>query len=79
MRSVKCEVCQRSIELTTNDLAGAALDQRTEFHCPGCGSIQEIAYCREGLIHATTGAPGRMIKFTACGAMTITQARLETR
>lgn len=63
MRHTTCEVCRRSIPLTTDLLAAAALDQHAEMRCR-CGASIEAAYIDHQLVTAT--AP-RVIRFGASG------------
>ena len=66
MRVVNCGTCKARIQLNSELLASAAVNRKTEFCCPVCQSVQEIAYARDGLIHETIG---RMIEFRASGAI----------
>ena len=66
MRTVVCEVCRRSIPLTSDLLAAAALDLTAKMACP-CGASIEAVYVDHQLLTAT--AP-RVIRFGASGPVT---------
>jgi len=71
MKKIQCEICKRSVALTSDALAAAALDQPAEMTC-SCGARIEAVYCDNKLL--TANAP-RMIRFTASGALQIEQPK----
>ncbi len=70
MRTVTCEVCKRSVPLTSDILASAALDHRAEMLC-ACGATIEATYTSESVLLTAT-AP-RVIRFGASGPMTFSR------
>lgn len=67
MRIAQCDICKRSVPLTSDILAAAALDQHAEMRCP-CGATIEATYTSESVLLTAT-AP-RVIRFGASGPMT---------
>ncbi len=67
MRTMTCEVCKRSIQLTLDLLASAALDLHAEMRCR-CGATIEACYTSESLLLTAT-AP-RVIRFGAAEPVT---------
>ena len=76
MRKVQCEICKRSVPLTSGLLAAAAMDQPAEMICP-CGSRIEAVYCDNQLMTANVA---RMIRFKAAEPIKIENSpRLEAK
>jgi len=76
MKKIQCEICKRSVALTSDALAAAAMDQPAEMICP-CGSRIEAVYCDNKLL--TANAP-RMIRFKAAEPIKIENSpRLEAK
>jgi hypothetical protein len=76
MRTTICEVCGRTIPLTSDLLAAAALDLTAKMACP-CGAILEAVYIDHKLLTATAH---RVIRFGASGPVMFTRsAYLEGR
>lgn len=67
MKIVICELCKRSIRLTTDILAAAALDQTAKMACP-CGATIEATYTSESVL--LTATDPRVIRFGAAGPVT---------
>ena len=67
MRKIQCEICKRSVALTSGILASAALDMETRFDCR-CGSTLEVLYIDDRLVSASVG---RIVQFRASGGLQI--------
>ncbi len=63
MRHMTCEVCKRSVPLTSDLLASAALDLMATMTCP-CGAVLEAAYVDNKLV---TASVPRLMRFSATG------------
>lgn len=70
MRHTTCEVCRRSVPLTSDLLAAAALDLHAEMRCR-CGASIEACYTSESVLLIAT-AP-RVIRFGASGPVTFSR------